>query len=89
MTEKIVKCWKDMDRRIIVNQRELVLGVAACALAIWAAAIYTSDAPAVSRGVFSGVLLVGTFLLRRYFFFFAASFVFFFANRSFDSASSE
>ena len=33
MTEKIVKCWKDMDRRIIVNQRELVLGVAACALA--------------------------------------------------------
>ena len=32
MTEKIVKCWKEMDRRIIVNQRELVLGVAACAL---------------------------------------------------------
>ena len=48
--------------------------VAACALAIWAVVIYTSDRPAVSRGVFTGALLVGTFLLRRYFFFFAASF---------------
>ena len=33
MTEKITKCWNSLDRRIIVNQRELVLGVAACALA--------------------------------------------------------
>lgn len=49
-------------------------GVAACTLAIWAYVIYTSDRPAVSRGVFSGILLVGTFLLRRYFFFFAVSF---------------
>lgn len=48
--------------------------VAACALAIWAVVIYSSGRPAVSRGVFSGVLLVGTFLLRRYFFFFAVSF---------------
>lgn len=48
--------------------------VAACALAIWAVVIYTSHAPPVSRGIFSGALLVGTFLLRRYFFFFAASF---------------
>ena len=48
--------------------------VAACALAIWAVVIYTSDRPPVSRGVFTGALLVGTFLLRRYFFFFAASF---------------
>lgn len=48
--------------------------VAACALAIWAVTVYTSQVPAVSRGVFSGALLVGTFLLRRYFFFFAASF---------------
>ena len=48
--------------------------VAACALSIWAVVIYTSDRPAVSRGVFTGALLVGTFLLRRYFFFFAISF---------------
>ena len=47
---------------------------AACSLAIWAVVIYTSDRPAVSRGVFTGALLVGTFLLRRYFFFFTASF---------------
>lgn len=48
--------------------------VAACTLAIWAFVIYTSDRSAVCRGVFSGALLVGTFLLRRYFFFFAVSF---------------
>ena len=47
---------------------------AACSLAIWAYVIYTSDRPAVSRGIFSGALLVGSFLLRRYFFFFAVSF---------------
>lgn len=47
---------------------------AACSLAIWSFVIYRSDRPAVSRGVFSGALLVGTFLLRRYFFFFAVSF---------------
>ncbi len=48
--------------------------VAACTLAIWAFVIYFSDRPALCRGVFSGALLVGTFLLRRYFFFFAAAF---------------
>lgn len=48
--------------------------VAACTLAVWAFVIYNSDRPAICRGVFSGFLLVGTFLLRRYFFFFAASF---------------
>ncbi len=48
--------------------------VAAVGCAIWAVVIYTSDKPPRSRGVFSGFLLVLTFLLRRYFFFFAASF---------------
>lgn len=48
--------------------------VAACALAIWAVVVYHSEAPPVSRGILSGALLVGTFLLRRYFFFFAAAF---------------
>ena len=33
MTEKIKACWKSLDRRIIVNQRELVLGLAVCTLA--------------------------------------------------------
>ncbi len=48
--------------------------VAACSLGIWAYAIYTSDLPALPRGLASGFLLVCTFTLRRYFFFFALSF---------------
>lgn len=48
--------------------------VACCGMGIWAYLIYTSDKPAVSRGVCSGALLVFTFLCRRYFLFFAASF---------------
>ena len=47
---------------------------ACCGLAVWAYVVYTSDRPAASRGIVTGVLLVTTFLLRRYFFFFAASF---------------
>lgn len=45
-----------------------------CGLGIWAFAIYNSDRPAASRGILSGLLLVLTFLFRRYFLFFAASF---------------
>ena len=33
MTEEIKAFWKSLDRRIIVSQRELVLGLAVCALA--------------------------------------------------------
>ena len=50
MTEKIVKCWKDMDRRIIVNQRELVLGVAACALAGVVVGLFLSPRKNVTIG---------------------------------------
>lgn len=48
--------------------------VASCSLAVWAFAVYFSDRDSVSRGLLTGALLVGTFLLRRYFFFFAAAF---------------
>lgn len=48
--------------------------VAACSLGIWAYVVYTSDSPALPRGLVTGFLLVGTFTLRRYFFFFALSF---------------
>lgn len=51
-----------------------MVDVACCAMGIWAYNIYTSDKPAVSRGIMTGALLVGTFLCRRYFLFFAASF---------------
>ena len=33
MTQKVKVFWKSLDRRIIVSQRELVLGMAVCALA--------------------------------------------------------
>lgn len=49
--------------------------VAACSLAIWAFVVWShKEADALCRGVLTGALLVGTFLLRRYFFFFALSF---------------
>ena len=54
MTEKIVKCWKDMDRRIIVNQRELVLGVAACALAGVVVGLFLSPRKNVTIGSNNG-----------------------------------
>ena len=48
--------------------------VAACSLGIWAYVVYTSNSPAIPRGLLTGFLLVCTFTLRRYFFFFALSF---------------
>ena len=33
MIEKVQTFWKSLDRRIVVNQRELVLGLAICTLA--------------------------------------------------------
>ena len=33
MKDKILTYWKSLDREITVNQRELLLGVAVCALA--------------------------------------------------------
>ena len=33
MTQKVKVFWKSLDRRIIVSQRELVLGLAVCTLA--------------------------------------------------------
>ena len=42
MIEKMQACWKSLDRIIIVNQRELVLGLAVCALAgIVVGAVFT------------------------------------------------
>lgn len=54
MTEKITKCWKALDRKIIVNQRELVLGVAACALAGVVAGIFLSPRKNVTIGSNNG-----------------------------------
>ena len=54
MTEKIAKCWNSLDRRIIVNQRELVLGVAACALAGVVVGLFLSPRKNVTIGSNNG-----------------------------------
>lgn len=54
MTEKITKCWNSLDRRIIVNQRELVLGVAACALAGVVVGLFLSPKKTVTIGSNNG-----------------------------------
>ena len=50
LTEKITSCWKNLDRKIMVNQRELVLGVAACALAGVVVGIFLSPRKNVTIG---------------------------------------
>ena len=42
MMEKIKFLWKSWDRNILVNQRQLILGVAACTLAALAAGLLLS-----------------------------------------------
>lgn len=54
MTEKIAKCWNALDKRIIVNQRELVLGVAACALAGVVVGLFLSPRKNVTIGSNNG-----------------------------------
>ena len=42
MTQKVKVFWKSLDRKIIISQRELVLGMAVCALAgIVVGAVFT------------------------------------------------
>ena len=54
MTEKIRTCWKSLDRRIVVNQRELVLGLAVCTLAGIVIGIALSPRKNVSIGSNNG-----------------------------------
>ena len=54
MTERIGAYWKSLDRRITVNQRELVLGVAVCALAGIVAGIVLSPKKCVTIGSHNG-----------------------------------
>ena len=53
MTEKIQDCWKSLNRTIIVNQRELVLGVAACTLAGIVAGMLFSPRKNVTMGSYN------------------------------------
>lgn len=54
MTEKVTIFWKSLDRRIVVNQRELVLGMAVCALAGIVTGIALSPRKNVSIGSNNG-----------------------------------
>ena len=54
MTEKIEKLWKSLDRRILVSQRELVLGVAVCTLAGVLAGILLSPRKTLTIGSNNG-----------------------------------
>ena len=54
MIEKMEKLWKSLDRRILVNQRELVLGLAVCALAGIVAGIALSPKKNVTIGSNNG-----------------------------------
>ena len=54
MTEKMQTLWKSLDHRIVVNQRELVLGIAACTLAGIVAGIFLSPRKNVTIGSNNG-----------------------------------
>ena len=54
MIEKVQTFWKSLDRRIVVNQRELVLGLAVCTLAGIVAGIAFSPRKNVAIGSNNG-----------------------------------
>ena len=54
MCKKLEKFWSSLDRTILVNKRELVLGVAACTLAGVLAGILLSPRKTVTIGSHNG-----------------------------------
>ena len=54
MCKKLEKFWNSLDRTILVNKRELVLGVAACTLAGVLAGILLSPRKTVTIGSHNG-----------------------------------
>ena len=54
MCKKLEKIWRSLDRTILVNKRELVLGVAACTLAGVLAGILLSPRKTVTIGSHNG-----------------------------------
>ena len=54
MCKKLKKFWNSLDRTILVNKRELVLGVAACTLAGVLAGILLSPRKTVTIGSHNG-----------------------------------
>ena len=54
MGKKLEKIWSSLDRTILVNKRELVLGVAACTLAGVLAGLLLSPRKTVTIGSHNG-----------------------------------
>ena len=54
MYEKLSKCWKSLDRNVIVNQRELILGLAVCALTGVLAGIALASRKSLTIGSYNG-----------------------------------
>ncbi len=54
MLRKLEKTWKSLDRTISVNQRELVLGVAACTLAGIVLGVFLSPRKNQTIGSYNG-----------------------------------
>lgn len=54
MLQKIGNFWKSLNKEIAVNQRELVLGVAACTLAGMVLGLLTSPRKTVTVGCNNG-----------------------------------
>ena len=59
MYAKLQKYWKSLDRNLIVNQRELLLGLTVCALAGVLTGILVSPRKHMTIGSYNGN---GTFL---------------------------
>ncbi len=54
MCKKLEKIWNSLDRTILVNKRELVLGITACTLAGVVAGILLSPRKTVTIGSHNG-----------------------------------
>lgn len=54
MIQEMKELWQKLDRPILVNQRELVLGISACALAGMLAGILLSPKKAITIGSNNG-----------------------------------
>lgn len=54
MLKKLEKTWKDLDRSIIVNKRELVLGITACTLAGIVLGVFLSPRKNLTFGSYNG-----------------------------------
>ena len=61
LAAKVKHFWRSLDKKVTVNQRELILGVTACALTGMVAGIFLSPKKTVHIGSHNGSYNNGTF----------------------------